>query len=315
MVFGMGNGYGPRPSALAGSAQRARCCSDRPWNVRRSDASREIGRSERMSEHHKSSDAALAADDLRHGLKLWRMWIKLGWNDILLQYRRSLLGPFWLSAGTVISVITIGVIYARLFRIGLPEFVPFLCAGLLVWGYISTILNEAGGLFTASESYIKQIRLPYSIYVYKFIWSKIIVFAHNLFVYLGVIIYFQFWPGAAVLVAIPGFLLLTLNGALSSLYLGMVSARFRDIPQIVISMVQIAFFVTPIMWKTELLDPKSLLVLLNPFFYLVDILRAPLLGQIPDTTSYAAVLLITSINAAIAATFFTRFRRRIAYWV
>jgi ABC-2 type transport system permease protein/lipopolysaccharide transport system permease protein len=198
-----------------------------------------------MSEHHKSSDAALAADDLRHGLQLWRMWIKLGWNDILMQYRRSLLGPFWLSAGTVVSVVTIGVIYARLFRIGLPEFMPFLCAGLLVWGYISTILSEAGGLFTASESYIKQIRLPYSIYVYKFVWSKIIVFAHNLFVYLGVIVYFQFWPGAAALVAIPGFVLLTLNGALSSLYLGMVSARFRDIPQIVISMVQIAFFITP----------------------------------------------------------------------
>jgi lipopolysaccharide transport system permease protein len=268
-----------------------------------------------MSEHHKSTDAALAADDVRHGLQLWRMWIKLGWNDILLQYRRSLLGPFWLSAGTVISVVTIGVVYAQIFRIGLPEFMPFLCAGLLVWGYISTILNEAGGLFTASESYIKQIRLPYSLYVYKFIWSKIIVFAHNLFVYLGVIIYFQFWPGAAALVAIPGFALLTLNGALSSLYLGMVSARFRDIPQIVISAVQIVFFVTPIMWKTDLLSPKSLLVLLNPFFYLVEIVRAPLLGRIPDMRSYAAVLLITSVNAAIAATFFIRFRKRIAYWV
>jgi lipopolysaccharide transport system permease protein len=268
-----------------------------------------------MSEHHNSTNAALAAADLRQGLQLWRMWIKLGWNDVLLQYRRSLLGPFWLSAGTMISVITIGVVYAQLFRIGLPEFMPFVCAGLVVWGYISTILNEAGGLFTASESYIKQIRLPYSLYVYKFIWSKIIVFGHNLFVYLAVIIYFQFWPGAAALVAIPGFLLLTLNGALSSLYLGMVAARFRDIPQIVVSLVQIVFFVTPIMWKTELLSPKSLLVLLNPFFYLVDIVRAPLLGQIPDSGSYAAVLLITLINATIAGTFFVRFRKRIAYWV
>lgn len=171
-----------------------------------------------MSDHHKSSAAALAADDVRHGLQLWRTWVKLGWNDILLQYRRSLLGPFWLSASTAVTVISIGVVYAQIFRLELFEFMPFLCVGLLVWGYISTILNEAGGLFTASESYIKQIRLPYSLYVYKFIWSKIIVFAHNFFVYFGVIIYFQSWPSAAAFVAIPGFLLLTLNGALSSLY-------------------------------------------------------------------------------------------------
>jgi lipopolysaccharide transport system permease protein len=268
-----------------------------------------------MSDHHKSSAAALAADDVRHGLQLWRTWIKLGWNDILLQYRRSLLGPFWLSASTAVTVISIGVVYAQIFRLELFEFMPFLCVGLLVWGYISTILNEAGGLFTASESYIKQIRLPYSLYVYKFIWSKIIVFAHNFFVYFGVIIYFQSWPSAAAFVAIPGFLLLTLNGALSSLYLGMASARFRDIPQIVTSVVQIFFFVTPIMWKTELLGPKSYLALLNPFFHLIEIVRAPLLGQIPDMRSYAAVLLITLINAAIAATFFTRFRKRIAYWI
>jgi lipopolysaccharide transport system permease protein len=270
---------------------------------------------ESMANNYDSRAVGLATDDIRHGIGVWRLWIRLGWNDILLQYRRSLLGPFWLSASMGLMVITIGIVYARIFRIELSDFMPFLCVGLLVWGYISSILNEAGGLFTASESYIKQIRLPYSLYVYKFIWSKIIVFAHNFVVYFAVIAYFQLWPGAVALVAIPGFLLLTLNGALSSLYLGMASARFRDIPQIVASVVQICFFLTPIMWKTELLGPNSYFTLLNPFFHLLEVVRAPLLGQIPETRSYAAVLLITAINVLIAASFFIRFRKRIAYWI
>ena len=257
----------------------------------------------------------MAADDIRQGLRLWRLWIKFGWNDILLQYRRSLFGPFWLSASMSLMVITIGIVYARIFKIELSEFMPFVCVGLLLWGYISSILNEAGGLFTASKSYIKQIKLPYSLYVYKFIWSKIIVFAHNFVVYFGVIIYFQLWPGAVALVAIPSFLLLTLNGALSSLYLGMAAARFRDIPQLITSVVQILFFVTPVMWKTELLGPNSYLTLLNPFFHLLEIVRAPLLGQMPEMRSYVAVFLVTIVNALIAITFFTRFRKRIAYWI
>ena len=49
------------------------------------------------------------------------------------------------------------------------------------------MLTEAGTLFTGAESYIKQIRLPYSVYVYRFIWSRIIIFAHNFVIYFGVL--------------------------------------------------------------------------------------------------------------------------------
>ena len=107
------------------------------------------------------------------------------------------------------------------------EFIPFLCAGLLVWNLISSIITESGGLFTGSESYIKQVRLPYSVYVYRFIWSKIIIFAHNVVIYFGVLLYFRISPGWVALLAFPGFALLLLNGALTTLYIGMVSARFR----------------------------------------------------------------------------------------
>ena len=108
-------------------------------------------------------------------------------------------------------------------------------------------------MFTTSESYIKQIRLPYSVYVFRSIWSKLIIFAHNFVIYFGVLIYFQIWPGAAALLAIPALMLIVLNGALATVYIGMVSARFRDIPQLISSVVQIIFFVTPIMWNPELL--------------------------------------------------------------
>lgn len=257
----------------------------------------------------------MALQDAVDGLSLWALWGKLGWNDILQRYRRSLLGPLWLTASMAVMVVSLGLVYSKIFKAELRDFMPFLCVGLLVWGYISAILSEAGALFTGAESYIKQIRLPYSVYVLRFMWSKVIVFAHNFVIYFGILIYFQIWPGIAALYAIPGFLLVTVNGALTSMYLGMMSARFRDIPQIVASFIQIVFFITPIMWKPELLGGHENLIKFNPFFHLVEIVRAPLLGQLPSAGNYLAVALITALNAIFAILFFVRFRARISYWV
>src|SRR6202171_6269649 len=199
----------------------------------------------------------MALSDVGAGLAVWRLWGKMGWNDILQRYRRSLLGPFWLTASMAIMVVSLGVLYAQLFRVPIRDFLPFLCVGLLVWNLLASFLTEGGTIFTTSESYIKQIRLPYSVYVYRSMWSKLIIFAHNFVIYFGVLVYFQIWPGAAGLLAIPGLMLIIVNGALATVYIGILSARFRDIPQLISSVVQIIFFITPIMWKPELLSHRT----------------------------------------------------------
>src|SRR3954471_7653061 len=126
---------------------------------------------------------------------------------------------------------------------------------------------DAGGLFSGSESYIKQVRLPYCLYVYRFVFSKVMLFAHDLPVYVALLLYFQIWPGAVALYAIPGFLLLAINAAFASLTIGMASARFRDIPRIIASFAQVVFLVTPIIWTPDLLGPQPYLAHGNPFFH------------------------------------------------
>lgn len=257
--------------------------------------------------------AALA--DFGTGISLWPLWIQLGWNDILQRYRRSMLGPFWLTASMAIMVISLGILYAELFNTPIHDFLPYLCVGLLVWNLISSFLIEGGILFTGAESYIKQIRLPYSVYVFRSSWSKFAIFAHNFVIYFGVLIYFQIWPGAVALLAIPGLVLVLINGAAITLLIGMISARFRDVPQLINSLVQIVFFVTPIMWKPELLRTRSYIAEFNPFYHLVEVVRGPLLGGVPSSQTYIAVALLTLVNVVVVGAFFARFRSRISYWV
>src|SRR6478736_2654322 len=110
-----------------------------------------------VTAHSGRSMSLLALRDIRDGILLWPLWGRLGWNDILQRYRRSLLGPFWLTASMAIMVVTLGVLYAELFDTPIHDFLPFLCVGLLVWNLISSFLTEGGALFTGVESYIKQI--------------------------------------------------------------------------------------------------------------------------------------------------------------
>jgi ABC-2 type transport system permease protein/lipopolysaccharide transport system permease protein len=153
------------------------------------------------------------------------------------------------------------------------------------------------------------------VYVYRSCWSKLIILAHNAIIYVGVLLYFGIWPGAIALLAIPGMVLVLLNGALMSLCIGMISARFRDIPQLIGSLVQIVFFVTPIFWTPDLLKGRTFILDFNPFYHLLEIMRGPLLGTIPSSANYISVALITVFNAVVAGAFFVRFRARISYWV
>jgi lipopolysaccharide transport system permease protein len=277
--------------------------------------SRNVALPERLIARGGTMDASMAWSDMIAGLASWRLWVRLGWNDILQRYRRSVLGPFWLTASMAIMIVALGILYAGLFNTPIEDFVPFLCVGLLVWNLISSFLTEGGILFTGSESYIKQIRLPYSVYVYRSTWSKLVTFFHNFIIYFAVLLYFQIWPGAVALLAIPGLIVIVVNGALASLSIGIISARFRDVPPLISSVVQIVFFVTPIFWKPEMLKGREYITDLNPFFHLLEVVRAPLLGSVPSAKSYFAVLLITLINIAITGAFFSRFRSRISYWV
>jgi lipopolysaccharide transport system permease protein len=262
-----------------------------------------------------ASRFGLATADIAGAIRLWPLWTQLGWNDILHRYRRSTLGPLWSTVNIAVTVVALGLVYSQILNLPVRQLMPYVCAGLIVWSFISSIMLDAGSLFSGSESYIKQVRLPYSLYVCRFVFGKVMLFAHDLPIYIALLVYFQIWPGMVALYAIPGFVLLVINGALASLAVGMASARFRDIPRIIASLAQVLFLITPIIWTPDLLGSRSYLAQGNPFFHLIEIVRAPLLGELPSAHTVYVTLAISAINLVVTAFIFLRYRARIAYWI
>jgi len=259
----------------------------------------------------------LAMIDIIEGVYLYRLWMLMAWQDIRQRYRRSVLGPFWLTISTGIMVGALGFLYAGLFNQPLSEYLPHVGAGLVVWALISQTVNDSCEVFINSEVEIKQMRLPLTVYVWKSIWRNVVIFLHNsliLFCFLFFGADKSFWA----LITVPfAILVIALNGYWVGIFVGICCTRFRDIQPIVQSVVQVMLFVTPIMWKPEALESSGRLwiAMYNPVFHFVEIIRAPFMGGHIPLTSWAFVLSITVIGSILAFWFLTKYRHRLAYWL
>ena len=266
-----------------------------------------LGRTERFR---------LARRDIVDSCKLWRLALTLGWFDIRLRYRGSMLGPFWLTLSTAVMVFALGILYSKLFNMELRDYLPFLALSLVLWGVLSTIIGEACICFTSAESMIRSMRMPYGVHPMRVVIRNLIVLLHNVAVILVVYLWFDAWPGWRAVLAIPGLLVWTVDGLAICLLLGPIGARFRDIPPIIGSIIQIAFFISPIIWKPELLHGPALDYLwLNPFYTLLEIVRGPMLGEAVRLRVWASGIGYSAVLVAVAWFMFARTRGRLAFWV
>jgi len=265
--------------------------------------------------NRRPSDIDLAVKDFREGILSLHVWPTLSWQEIRQRYRRSTLGPFWLTLSMGAMIGGMGPLYGRLLGQDVSSYLPLLAVGIVVWQLLAALINDGCNVFISAEQFIKQMKMPFFMHVMRMVARNAIVFAHNFVVVIIVFLFFpvqtQWWSVLALL----GVLAALLNGIWIGALLGLLSARFRDIPQIVSSVVQIAFFLTPVMWTKNMLGRKQWVAELNPFFHYLDVIRAPLLGQLPSIYSWVFVLAFTTFGFAITALVFAKYRSRIAYWL
>lgn len=257
-----------------------------------------------------------ALADLGEGARRWRLAAALAWLDLRNRYRGSVLGPLWMTLSTAVMLAALGWLYAALFRMSVADYLPWLATSLILWNIISQAVGEACACLTGAEAVIRQLPLPHSVHALRCVMRNALVAAHNLPLIALVYLLFGVVPGAAAPLALLGFVLIAVNVFAASLLLGMLCARFRDIGPIVGSLMQIAFFVTPVIWKPELLAPQSRLLLpLNPFHAVMETVRGPLIEGGGSGWAWLAALLWTVAHCAVAFAFFVRFRGRVAFWV
>ena len=256
-----------------------------------------------------------AAEDLRETALRARLVFELAAMDILERYRGSVLGPFWLTLSTLVLIAALGVVYSRLFGLELAVYLPWLATSLVLWTLINATVQEGCAAFSGQEGLIRSVRLPQGVHVARVVLRNVMVFAHNLPIVVATLWIFGAELTLATLLILPGLLVLLLLLFAVVLGLALVCARFRDIPPVVGSALQVLFFVTPIMWQPSLLGDAAAWLWLNPLHPVLEILREPLLGRTPSVAAW----LVSGVWALLAwvgaFALFARYRARIAFWV
>lgn len=268
-----------------------------------------------------SKSFARARRDLVDGFGRRQLWLHLGWQDIKQGYRRSVLGPFWITIATGTTAVAMGLLYSNLFKLPLAEYLPYITLGLIIWNMINASMLEGAQVFIANEGLIKQLPTPLSVHVYRLVWRQILLFAHNIVIFVVIaIIYPQHWTWPD-LAFIPAFGLLVLNCLWVSICFGILATRYRDIAPLLGSVVQLLFFMTPIIWTEATLQDRggsswwAQIVQINPLLHYLDIMRAPLLGADQEIHHWIVVLALTAIGWTVAMFALRQYRARVAYWV
>ncbi len=240
----------------------------------------------------------------------------LGTQDIRQRYRRSMLGPFWLTISMAVMIGAMGPLYGALFKYDPASFIPHLALGLIIWGFMAGQIADFGEAFSNSTNYLRQMKLPLSMFVFRVMWRHMLILAHNLIVYVIVWAIMPIHLNATLLVLPFAMVIVLANlfwmGCITSIF----CTRYRDMHPVIGNLVQVLFFVTPIIWKAEQLSPeRQHLIHFNPFFYLLELLREHLLGAMPAPTIWIGSTVMAVVGVTAALFMLGKLRHRVTYWL
>lgn len=256
-----------------------------------------------------------ATKDIVRGIELWRIWVRLAYQDIIAKYRRTLLGPFWVAGSTVATSIAIALVYGGLFGLSVKESLPSIAAGILTWTFMVGIVFDAPNILLGASGTILTLPLPITLHFWRFLLRQIFVALHNIIAFIVVMLCvglgFTIRPEF-----IPGFMLVSMICIVWALPLGILALRYRDVMFLLGYLAQILFFLTPVFWKPEKLTGKrALFVEFNPFYYMLNLMRNPLLGGAPSAHDWLVGFGLLFTGMAVGFVAFVLYRRRIVFWL
>lgn len=239
----------------------------------------------------------------------------LAWSDTKARYKKSILGPFWLTLTNLIGILGLSLVWGTLLKEEMSTFVPSLTIGMIVWQLVAGTIGDAPTTFVRQASVIRNVAMPNWFFVVRGITKQVINFLHNIVIIVGVVVYYDFPLTATMLLSVVGLLLVILNLFWMTFLLGFLGARFRDIEWAITAILPLLFFVSPVIFKPDHLPEGLEIIWLNPLSYFIEVVRAPFLGVIPDMHTYIVMLSLLVSGGLLSLWLAVKKGKRVAYWV
>lgn len=253
---------------------------------------------------------------------VWRLryfWMALVRIDLRARYRRSMLGVGWSLLHPIAMTIVLCTVFAKLFHADVQSYAPFLLAGLVTWSFLAAVAHGGCQCFFQGESYIRQHPAPLAIYPLRTTLGAGIHFLLGLSVVLLLVWSLRGFGNLPALASLlPTLLLLFLLGWSLAVCMGVVNVMFQDTQHLVEVLLQILFYITPIIYSEDLLRERGLawMVHLNPVAAFLGLVRQPILdGRVPSPGLFALAALSTAASVALASLTLWRVERRMIFYL
>ncbi|TPI60397.1 ABC transporter permease [Mesorhizobium sp. B3-1-3] len=255
------------------------------------------------------------ASDLHGAWSRRRTALYFAWTDTVARYRRSVLGPLWLVLGTAVGVVGLGLVWSVLLEMPIQRFVPMLTVSLITWQFISGTITEASGVFQRNSGTLTSIYAPRFSFSSELLLRQLVTLGHNAIVIAVVWIVIPYHWSWTMLLALPALLLVVGNLLALAQVIGFVGARYRDVEPLVVAVMPMLFFLTPVLYESKQLGPLREVMLFNPLAHWISVVRDPMMGDVPSVLSYSVVI-STGIVLWIFALWITGAKgARLPYWV
>ena len=255
-------------------------------------------------------------DDLVQGLFNWRLWHLMGIGVLRRRYSRSKLGQFWTTITMGVMVTVMGLTWSILWRLPIAEILPYIAGSLVLWTFLTGVIGEATTVMSTSGNYFLNQNISFSIPIYAIIYNQLITLAHNSVIVVIVLLLFPRNPGWNILLFIPGFILTLITLIWVSCAVVILCARYRDVVQLIASILQTAFYVTPVLYRPDFVPADYQWInLVNPFAVFLSITRDPLFGFAMNWETWLIAFVIAFGGAVWALGFVGRFHKRVIYWI
>lgn len=256
--------------------------------------------------------------DYRDSLKYPEFWIYSTWLELVTKYRRTRLGLFWAVLPSILYTFVVGGFFAHLQGYDVRSFIPHLSVGYVLFRFITVSLSEATTACSRHASFILDGRVRLTDYVLRVVAKAAFYFVVALpAITIALALSPSFSP-LGLLLAIPSMGLVLLNVAWMAAIVSIIGARLVDVYEFVGSVLMFSFLFTPIIWRAEQVPPGTLrgfVARCNPLYHLIEIVRAPILGEHLEQASlvYVAVLLIAGSLTALFV--YKRYARYVPVWI
>ena len=256
-------------------------------------------------------------EDLVAAFKAPGFWLYGAWIDTNLRYRSQALGAFWMVAGTFAFVLILGTLYSRILKSDSEIYYAHIATGFVLWTFIQQSLQQSSRLYKKSREMIQNGYVKYADYVLRMVGGQLINLCYNLLIVVGAMLLTPVVVTAAdfvLFLTVPLFFFAVLGVCF---LLSVVGARYPDVGELMQTVMRLFFFITPIIWMTSMGKGAAIgaFIYLNPFYYLIEIIRGPLVYGIVPWLEIGVVAAAIPLIWLLAALTYARAKPFVALWI